>query len=606
MCGVLAWVSRRGPIDPDRLAAGLAVIGHRGPDGSGTLILPAQDGLPAIGLAHARLAILDPTARAGQPFRRDGDALCYNGELYNFRELAAGLPLSTSGDTEVLLALLRERGVEALADARGMWAFVWLDSRRRRLVAARDRYGKKPLFYAADRDGIVLASEPAAIRAVRGGALRLTDDALGTYLAEGWLLPDPNGSTHLEGLREVRPGHALMVDLETGAITEAPVEGLWPPSPPAGDLSEHLAAAVSDRLVSDRPIGLLLSGGVDSSLILSVLAARGWLDRVTCFTGDAGKSDDATYARACIAATGARAVEIPLDYGAQGTDSFLAVCRAQAKPSPLIGNVLALPSLYRAIADRGVRVVLDGTGADEVFGGYWTRYAGFAMRDAARADDAAWLAGVRAGGMLPAPLAAMSDGALARDALPLPGIHAMPEPERAALSREGAALLAAARAGDPLVGFRGGLEDALVLDSRAGRLQEWLWQNDRNAMAAGVENRSPFLDHRLLAYAATPYHAKMAGRENKRELRALFDRFTPLPTARRFEKQGFRWVYGRFLRANRPWIADLVSGSRLARRVCDMDAVTRAILDDPDADARALVQRLLVLAGLEASGAIDA
>jgi asparagine synthase (glutamine-hydrolysing) len=535
--------------------------------------------------------------------------LCYNGEIYNFRQVAEGLDrataLGTTGDTEVLLALLQERGVMGLGEARGMWAFTWLDQRRRRLVAARDRYGKKPLFYAVTGDSIVLASEPAAIRAVTGDPLRLTDDALATYLAEGWLYPDPAGATHIQGLREVRPGHALTIDLDTWALEEAPIEGLWGPSP-ANELAERLVEAVADRLVSDRPVGLLLSGGVDSSLILSILAARGWLDRVACFTGEAGKSEDAAFARACAVETGARAIEIPLDYGRQGATDFLDVCRAQAKPFPLIGNVLALPTLYRAIAAQGVRVVLDGTGADEVFGGYWTRYAGFAMRDAARAGDAAWLAAARAGGMLPEALAATSDAALLRGALPVPHPHAIPDREQAWLSSEGAGLLDAARSGDPLVGFSGSLEDALVRDSRAGRLQEWLWQNDRNAMAAGVENRSPFLDHRLFAFAATPYDAKMSGPENKRELRALFGRFVPLPTARRFEKQGFRWVYGRFLRANRRWVADLVGGSALARRLCDMDAVAREIIDDHDAADRPSIQRLLVLAGLEASGAVDA
>lgn len=608
MCGVLTWLSRRAPIDSGRIEAGLAAIGHRGPDGSSTLVLPAEPRLPAIGMAHARLAILDPTARADQPFRRGGDAICFNGEIYNFRELAAGLApgtvLSTTGDTEVLLALLQERGLAGLGEARGMWAFTWLDRGRRRLVAARDRFGKKPLFYAATGGDIVFASEPSAIRAVLRTRMRMADEALATYLAEGWLLPRPDGSTHLQDVREVRPGHALTLDLDGWTIHEAPIEELWAPSP-AGDLADRLVEAVTVRLVSDRPVGLLLSGGVDSSLVLSILAARGLLDGVTCFTGEAGKSADAEYARACVAATGARAIEIPLDYGRQGAEDFLAVCRSQAKPFPLIGNVLALPTLYRAIAGQGVRVVLDGTGADEIFGGYWTRYAGFAMRDAARAGDTAWIEAARAGGMLPDALAAITPGALLHDSLPVPHPHALPASERAWLSRDGAGLLASARPGDPLTGFPGSLADALVRDCRAGRLAEWLWQNDRNAMAEGVENRSPFLDHRLLAFAATPYQAKMAGAENKRELRALFDRFVPLPTARRFEKQGFRWVYGRFFRANRRWIADLVGASAIARRLCDRDRVEREIIEDHDGADRPLLQRMLVLAGLEASGAIE-
>jgi asparagine synthetase B (glutamine-hydrolysing) len=145
-----------------------------------------------------------------------------------------------------------------------------------------------------------------------------------------------------------------------------------------------------------------------------------------------------------------------------------------------------------------------------------------------------------------------------------------------------------------------------VRDARAGRMQEWLWQNDRNAMAAGVENRSPFLDHRLAGWAATPYHAKFGGSCNKRELRALFDRFVPLPSAQRLDKQGFRWVYGRFVRQNRAWMSELVRGSALVRRVCRIEAMAPHLADDPALDERPLLQRLIVLAGLEASGAVNA
>jgi hypothetical protein len=121
-------------------------------------------------------------------------------------------------------------------------------------------------------------------------------------------------------------------------------------------------------------------------------------------------------------------------------------------------------------------------------------------------------------------------------------------------------------------------------------------------MAAGVENRSPFLDARLRAWETTPYHAKFGGAANKRELRALFAAFTPLPTAARLDKQGFRWVYGRFLRANRGFVGDLLGSSSTVRRLCRMDDLMTA-LAERDAEDRPLIMRLLVLAGLEAVGA---
>ncbi len=609
MCGLLTWLSRGQTVNRTRLEAGLSALRHRGPDASGVVVLDLptpQLGLVSIGFAHARLAIIDPSPDANQPFRRGDHVICYNGEIYNHRELAARFRIasrSTASDTEVLLSLLATVGPSVLAEARGMWAFTWLDTARRRLIAARDRYGKKPLFYVAGSSDIILASEISALRAVLGGCFTLQDEALATFLAQGWLLPQSDGTTHLQDVREVRPGHALVIDLDTWTFNEVPLDGLWPASPPSRDLADCLAQAVADRLVSDRPVGLLLSGGVDSMLILSLLAAQGALDRVTCFIGDAGKSNDTIYARSCIAATGARAVEIPLDYGPASTDDFLAVCRSQEKPFPLIGNVLGMPALYRAMADHGVRVALDGTGADELFGGYWSRYAGFAMRDAARAGDTAWLTAVRAGGMLPPELSSASDEALLQGPLPCPANSHSLEADCRWLSSAGVALIAEALPGDPLVGFAGSLPEALLRDARLGRMQEWLWQNDRNAMAAGVENRSPFLDHRLAAWVSTPYHAKFNCSRNKCELRVLFDQFIPLPSVKRLEKQGFRWVYGRFLRQNRRWIAELIHGSALVRRVCRIDALM-ADLDEISAD-EPLLQRLIVLAGLEATGAVN-
>lgn len=610
MCGVLSWLSRNRPVDRGRLRSGLSALRHRGPDASGEAVFDLaseQSSAVSVGLAHARLSIIDPLPRSDQPFRRGDHAICYNGEIYNYRELAARFSCRfATSDTEVLLSVLGSVGLAGLAWARGMWAFTWLDIKGRRLIAARDRYGKKPLFYACTRSDIVFASEIDAIREVLGTSFALRDESLATFLAEGWLLPQSDGRTHLHGVREVRPGHALIINLDTWTLEEVPIDGLWSEPLPEGNLTERVAEAVTDRLVSDRPIGLLLSGGIDSTLILSILAATGELERVTCFIGDAGKSSDAAYAHACITAAGARAVKVPLEYGPESVADFLAVCRSQAKPFPLIGNVLGTPALYRAAADHGVRVVLDGTGADEIFGGYWNRYAGFAMRDAARLRDTPWLAAIRAGGMLPPALAELSDDALLRDALPSPSDQLLSARERKSLSPGGADLIARAMPGDPLAGFPGTLAGALLRDSRSGRMQEWLWQNDRNAMAAGLENRSPFLDHRLAGWATTPYHAKFRGPRNKCELRALFEGFLTLPTAQRLDKQGFRWAYGRFLRQNWQSVAELIRGSATVRRLCRVEALNVDLDQDPALADRSLVQRLIVLAGLEASGAVKA
>ncbi len=154
---------------------------------------------------------------------------------------------------------------------------------------------------------------------------------------------------------------------------------------------------------------------------------------------------------------------------------------------------------------------------------------------------------------------------------------------------------------DPLFAHLGTLAEALRIDSTAGRMQEWLWQNDRNAMAASVENRSPFLDYRLAAWLDTPYRAKFGGPWNKRELRALFERFTPLPTAERRDKQGFRWAFDHFFRNNLNAVLAMITGAaatpfRRCRAFADAVRSGRVGLDSH------LLHRLTVLAGWKRAG----
>ena len=615
MCGLFLVLERRGPVDLTRAHHSTQALRHRGPDGMGEWSFDwsttdRTDAPPVSGYAgHTRLSILDPSPRSDQPLRRGRHTLVYNGEMYNFREVraemyAAGARFGSDGDTEVLLELLAREGLAGLNRAHGMWAFGLLDHRAGTLLAARDRYGKKPLFYHLDDERLCLASEIAPIVRYLERPARMSHAALDTYLCDGWLFPRADGSTHLEGIREVPAGAAIHFDLGRWRLTteryfdmhdyvaQAPAQ--------ADELPELLREVVLSRLVADRKVGLLLSGGVDSSLILSILHHSGRGEQVYCFTGDAGKSDDAHYARRCIEQLGIRAIEVPLDYGPAGLDGFLATCRHQEKPFPFIGNVLAMPQLYARIAEHDVPVVLDGTGGDEVFAGYWDRYYRFALSEAQSTGDVAWLEESlreNAGNAK-----AMGQALLGRGVDPVRrgGWLRGADKDPPGLSRHVDPAVFDAAANDSLDSFQGTLSQALLHDATRGRLPEWLWQNDRNAMASGVENRSPLLDHRLAPYMRTRMQGKMSGPWNKLELRQAFDRFIPLPTQWRRDKQGFRWVYHRFLRANRMAVLDLLTASQLlpsrvnARAVVDAARRDDAVLDS------VLLQRMLCIAGLEA------
>lgn len=545
MCGFIAVFSRNAPVDPDRLAVAAGTLRHRGPDADGQMVEEVSfgnGGSVHVGFAHTRLSILDLDHRSDQPFVRRNLILAYNGEIYNFRPLRSDLELSgvgfeTEGDTEVLLEAIAARGPAALGGMSGQWAFALLDRDSGTLLASRDRFGKKPLFRYQDRDRIILASTVRAISTYLDERPTFTSTFVERFLADGFYYTRPEESP-FERIEQVGPGTVQRFDLRSWTSTTETYFGIGAEAAsfaPDADLPAVLEKAVRRRLVSDRPVGLLLSGGVDSSLILSILKSTGLHDQVTCFIGETGLSDDAVYARQAAAACGIEPRVIAIDYGGAALGHFLKVCRHQERPFPLFGNLIAMPQLFEQIAETDIRVVLDGTGADKIFGGYWDRQFPFALRDGVRRGDLRWLA--KAAATTP-PSQLRRLLIAARDAIRLRTNSNDP-------------------LGDPKLSF----DEALIADVRCGRLADWLWQNDRNAMMYGIEARSPFLDMDCAPFIGSGYRRKFNGRHNKLELRRAFGAFVELPTQWRVQKQGFRWNAAEFIRRNAAPLADIVSAS---------------------------------------------
>ncbi|MEO8542296.1 MAG: asparagine synthetase B [Burkholderiaceae bacterium] len=623
MCGLFLVLERARPVALARARRATEALRHRGPDGIGqrefNWTLQGSDGPVAVSgyMGHTRLAILDPLARSDQPFQRGRHTLVYNGEIYNFRALRAdlargGAHFDTDGDTEVLLSLLAHEGIEGLNRANGMWGLCLLDQTQGTVTATRDRYGKKPLFWYQDEQRLCMASEIGPILTYLGQSPRFVARDLDNYLHGGWCFPHADGATHLQGIHQVAAGTALVFNLAQWSRAvqtwyDLPTHVARGNKDPQ-QLGALLQDAVCARLVADRRVGLLLSGGVDSSLILSVLAQQGLTEQVTCFTGDAGKSDDARYARACIEQLGMQSVNLPLEYGSAGMESFLQVCRAQEKPFPFIGNALAMPQLYAHIAEYNVPVVLDGTGGDEIFAGYWDRYFRFAAAQALAAGDEQWRAQVLQANADDPRTLAIAEQAFAwceqRDTLsPAAPTVRRESDDPADMDQFVAASVAAAPGCDPLTRFSGDLTQALVLDAGAGRLHEWLWQNDRNAMMSGIENRSPLLDYRLAPYIGSGYARKFVGPWNKHELRSLFP--LALPTQWRRDKQGFRWVYHRFLRQNRDQVLQLIAASTILPERIDVGRLLDAARRDERYLGCSLLHRSLCIAGLEQTCGIN-
>jgi asparagine synthase (glutamine-hydrolysing) len=616
MCGFFQVVTKGGNINEQRFNDALDSMRHRGPDDSGIVNdhWQAKDCDIQYNAAsgHRRLAIIDLNPRSKQPFGNSEQSLLYNGEVYNYRDIQPrlkqdGALLQTTGDTEVLFESIARYGTSILPEFNGMWAFSFLDKSSNKLITSRDRYGKKPLFFFHDENTICLSSTIRAINIYLGRKAELTQQALQGFLTYGTMYPSAGPKTHFDGIEQVEPGSVYEFDLNNWSLSK---RAYFDPSQPAetnledpDQLAKYLQTAVSSRLVSDRPVALLLSGGVDSSLLLSVLCAMKLQNQVHVYMGDTGRSDDYLYAKKCADKLGVTAKTIVLDYSNRSFDRFLSVCKHHEKAFLFNGNALAMPEMYEAISNDGIPVVLDGTGGDEFFGGYWNRQFPYAVREELSNADDSWASSIASANGKSNNIHKHIRNARRRADLTNWWNEMQP---RLSTARHrylkipfGEILKRSAT--DPLTRIDNNFTQALVRDiSAGGRLGEWVWHNDRNAMMSSVENRSPLLDFRLHSYLFTGHRKKFVGKYNKHELRSIFDAFNQLPTQWRWQKQGFRWNGKSFIRQNENSIRDLIRECTWLDNSINLKTFCDKSLKHPSMLRTTLAKRILTISGLQA------
>ena len=377
MCGIVGVVSKRPLTNRDWLGKGVAALRHRGPDDHGEWWSARGD----VGLGHRRLAIQDLTKAAHQPMV-DADeelAVTFNGEIYNFREIrqvltSHGMRFHSESDTEVVLQAYRFWGRSCVEHFVGMFALAIYDSNRRQLFLARDRLGEKPLFYRADEMGLRFGSELKAIVADETLPRVIDRTSLDCFLAIGFV---PGSLCMLEGFRKIPPAHALVFDQNTG-LTESWAYWKEPhkPGSDSGVQSENqlleeletlLDQSVRLQLAADVPVGVLLSGGVDSSLI-TALAARHTTQLKTftvSFPGHA-RHDEADHARAVAAYFGTNHSELI----ARPASVDLLPEIAWHVDEPIIDSSLIPTALVSEMVVESCTVALGGDGGDELFAGY--------------------------------------------------------------------------------------------------------------------------------------------------------------------------------------------------------------------------------------------
>ena len=352
-------------------------IAHRGPDSTGTWNY--EDDRVSVQLGFRRLSIIDLSAAADQPLRKDGLTIVYNGELYNYKALRAelvtrGVRFRTESDTEVVLEAWRCWGPAALERFRGMFAFALADEKTGELVLARDPFGIKPLYYLPRGDGVVFASELKAVVTALGSELRIEPGALVASMLYYWL---PEQRCAIDGVRKL-PGGSWACWRPDGSVS---VRHYWRSADmaeqaaagPAADLHQVVEESVAAHLVADVPVSSFLSGGLDSSIV-TVLAHRADADidayTITFRPEDQrleAMPDDAVYARKVAAEYGIKLHEIEISPDI--VDLLPRIVDVLDEP---IGDPAAINTLLMcdAARERGVKVILSGMGADELFGGY--------------------------------------------------------------------------------------------------------------------------------------------------------------------------------------------------------------------------------------------
>jgi asparagine synthase (glutamine-hydrolysing) len=585
MCGICGIVSASGPADPDRLARMSAKLVHRGPDSDGRYV----DG--PVALAARRLAIID-LATGDQPIANEDETVhvVQNGELYNYRELRtelerAGHRFRTQGDTEVLVHLYEQEGTAFARRLRGMFAVALWDAKRRRLVLARDRFGIKPLYYRAHRGGLEFASE---LRSLPRGEIDL--DGLEAFLAFNSM---PAPLTIFRDARKLQPGHVLT--WEEGEIR---LERFARPAPVPADelrdddeaeLLEELRARLRDsvraHLVADVPVGVLLSGGIDSSA-LAALAAQETSEPVRTFSiGFEERSfDELADARLVAERYETQHRELVLRPDA----ALLLPALADAFDEPFADSS-ALPTyLVSQLAAEDVKVALSGEGGDELFGGYYTYVADLL---AARAGRLASLVRPVVERLPTSTARASFDYKAKRFARgahlpPLERHHAWKE----IFSPEARAQLTGRRHEfDPVDLYRERFAETEGAELLA-RLQDvdlgiylvddLLVKTDRASMAHSLEARVPYLDPAVATFAlALPRRHRVNGLRKKVLLRKAVAPLVPDRIVRG-KKRGFSIPAAAWLRGElEPFARDTLSAETLHRQGFFSAEAVRRLID---------------------------
>ncbi len=625
MCGIAGSVG--GKAKAEAWANMSNALQHRGPEEEG--VWHGRVGDCAIALLHRRLRILDLSPTGRQPMSCGGNPVVFNGEIYNFlelrRELAEeGFEFVSNSDTEVIPRAYARWGVDCLEKLHGMFAFALWDGEKNELLLARDRLGKKPLFYRFDGKTFLFGSEIKAILAGMDRTPGIDYNALDDYLTYLYI---PYPKTIFQGVRQMEPGTWMRVKVHAGGELSTESGTFWDPmdapglgrtklSDLRGQLQDMVADSVRSRLIADVPLGVLLSGGIDSSSITAMMA-RSSTEPVRSFSVGFPQHkayDEISFAKRVADQFGA-SHEV-LEAEPMCSKHMAKIVWHFDQP---FGNPTAvLTYILSALAKKSVTVALVGDGGDELFGGY-PRYIGAYLSRVPRA-----LPGFLRNGILPWLGNSISDdvtgrhqfrrlrGFLEDAGMPLIEMYLRwigyfsPEEKRRLYTPELKAKLNGHDSGDFLRGLYAQSEGLELLNRLAYvDIKSFLCCNvleyaDRMSMAHALELRTPFTDHRLVEFALRlPFHWKFRYGESKWLLKQAMKPFLPKDVLNK-PKLGFNPPVGAWLNGElRGLPGVLLSAERLRARGLFQEEAMRKMLEEHCAGHRDYSLKIWALMMLE-------
>lgn len=552
MCGLaFGFDEKMGDVEAhQRMKKALSALKHRGPDDQGIW----TNG-PAI-MGHRRLSIIDLGPASHQPMIDPTGRfiLAYNGEVYNFKELRASLErrwiFRTAGDTEVVLAGLVTAGPAFLSRMEGMWALALWDGHTNTLLTARDRIGKKPLYYRSLERRIVCASELPALKMLTPERWLEDLDSTADYLRYGYYLP---GTTAYSSIKELLPGHYGQWTPDTGLVSTRywsfTVGGYKGKKQDAcEELREELRLSIAKRMVADVPVGAFLSGGIDSSLVTAIMRRDLGISPETFTIGFTDRTfDERQYARVV-------ASEFRTQHHEQILESWdreeLMALISRHVGQPFMDSSILPTAMVSKLAAKHVKVALAGDGGDELFSGYQRYQARTVLRWYSRLPQPLRKFAEAAVRSLPEPMAHHSRSILKKAHLFLDVLQRQqaetPYVAPSLYSIDGLRALAPdlCRRGHapPLLPTEARLDDIQQMataDALVYLPQDILTKVDRASMAQSLETREPFLDHKLIELAfSLPRKWHRSNFYGKRMLKQTFNKYLPERIWQR-RKQGF-------------------------------------------------------------------